>query len=180
MNWQDGSIAICKGFTMRIPTLLHTVNAGATHSYLRLWVTNLLALGLVACGGGVNDEVTGTKDPLASYRQQVVTWSACDFGNYQELSSLPPIAAVISEMQCTKIRVPTDYTNPQGQVLEIGVSRVKATPSAFKPELFFFNPGGPGGDVMRCQPFLHRSGRLIRRTMRFRLRKSSNCVNALM
>ena len=131
---------------MRIPTLLHAVNAGATHFFLRPWVTNLLALGLVACGGGAIDEVTSTKDPLASYRQQVVTWSACDFGSYQELSSLPPIAAIMSEMQCTKIRVPTDYTNPQGQALEIGVSRVKATPSAFKPELFFFNPGGPGGD----------------------------------
>lgn len=49
------------------------------------------------------------------------------------------------EMDCGKVRVPLDYTNPGGRTIEIAVSRLKAADPAKRRGVLFTNPGGPGG-----------------------------------
>jgi pimeloyl-ACP methyl ester carboxylesterase len=47
-------------------------------------------------------------------------------------------------MECAKVQVPIDYTQPQGPTAEIAMSRLKATDPAHRIGSLLVNPGGPG------------------------------------
>lgn len=108
----------------------------------------LLIAALTACGGSGGGGNAGdgggvavtAPDPLDVYRQQTVAWKNCD----AIPEALDP--SVVERTQCAAVRVPRDYLDPTGAVIEIGLMRVKAIPSETKPEPLFFNPGGPGGE----------------------------------
>lgn len=63
---------------------------------------------------------------LRSYYTQDVAWSACE-----------------SDFQCAKIKVPLDYSKPDGESIEIAALKL-ATKGGSKGSLLI-NPGGPGG-----------------------------------
>lgn len=65
---------------------------------------------------------------LSRFTEQQVTWSNCG-----------------ASAECTIVQVPMDYTNPDGRVLDIAVTRVPATGDSLGP--LFVNPGGPGGSA---------------------------------
>jgi pimeloyl-ACP methyl ester carboxylesterase len=48
---------------------------------------------------------------------------------------------------CTRVRVPVDYTRPTGPSIELAVVRHAATDRARRIGTLFVNPGGPGGPV---------------------------------
>ncbi|AOS62369.1 alpha/beta hydrolase [Actinoalloteichus hymeniacidonis] len=48
-------------------------------------------------------------------------------------------------MECTTVSVPLDYQNPDGDTLELDLSRIKATDPDSRKGVLLFNPGGPGG-----------------------------------
>jgi pimeloyl-ACP methyl ester carboxylesterase len=62
---------------------------------------------------------------LAAFYDQKVRWSGCGGG-----------------FDCTKVKVPLDYTNPQGETIELDVVRLKGRSPLGSLVL---NPGGPGG-----------------------------------
>lgn len=118
-------------------------------------LTTLVALVAAVCVAGCdgsNHTAVDNADGLGGYRQQTLTWKACD------LSDLPPPMLdmispdVLQRLQCTDMRVPRNYAQPADGELTIALSRVQARPStsaatsARKAEPLFFNPGGPGGD----------------------------------
>ncbi|MCD2196539.1 alpha/beta hydrolase [Actinomycetospora endophytica] len=47
-------------------------------------------------------------------------------------------------MECAKVDVPADYTNPQGRTAQIAISRLKATDPTQRIGSLLVNPGGPG------------------------------------
>jgi len=98
----------------------------------------LLALAVIA-GCGVNsDSGTTTISPsaatseqavsLGQFYQQPLTWRGCGDG-----------------FQCTKVKVPLDYSAPTGRSIEISVNRLRAKNQSNRIGALFVNPGGPGG-----------------------------------
>ena len=85
--------------------------------------------------GGSNGASTGKADPsiaeaapeeLRSFYSQEVSWTACE-----------------GKLQCAKIKVPVDYSKPDGDSIEIAALKMPATGN--KTGSLLVNPGGPGG-----------------------------------
>jgi pimeloyl-ACP methyl ester carboxylesterase len=98
-----------------------------------------LALVLSSCtlgGGGSGAKSSSTPDPeiaaaapaeLRSYYTQQADWVPCE-----------------SDFECAKIKVPMDYSKPDGESIEIAALRLPSKGSDKKGSLVV-NPGGPGG-----------------------------------
>ena len=75
---------------------------------------------------------------LESFYSQKVEWYDCMATAGVEKS------ADRTGFQCAKVKVPLDYSQPDGQTIEIAMKKHPATGSARQGTLFM-NPGGPGG-----------------------------------
>ena len=75
---------------------------------------------------------------LESFYSQKVEWYDCVATAGVEKS------ADRTGFQCAKVTVPLDYSQPDGQTIEIAMKKHPATGSARQGTLFM-NPGGPGG-----------------------------------
>ena len=75
---------------------------------------------------------------LESFYSQKVEWYDCVATAGVEKS------ADKTGFQCAKVTVPLDYSQPDGQTIEIAMKKHPATGSARQGTLFM-NPGGPGG-----------------------------------
>ncbi|MFI5955717.1 alpha/beta hydrolase [Cryptosporangium sp. NPDC051539] len=69
-----------------------------------------------------------------------IAWTACGTENYPTL-------------QCGKVQVPLDYSNPGGQKITLAVSRVPHT-AAKSQGVLLVNPGGPGGSGLTLAGFV--------------------------
>ncbi len=74
---------------------------------------------------------------LAKFTQQKVRWEKCGVKGLDEAGA-----------RCASIRVPLDYSRPDGQTLDIGFSRIKATDTRHRIGLMMHNSGGPGGPTL--------------------------------
>ena len=102
-----------------------------------------IAASLVACGGG-----SSTPDPLQSYRTQTLQWAACDptiLGSTEE-ASRADWAALGDRLQCSTLRAPMDWAQPDRSDVFVSVMRVATADPAKRRGVLLFNPGGPGGD----------------------------------
>lgn len=98
----------------------------------------VLALVLSSCtlfGGGSNS-ASSTPDPsiaasapaeLRSFYSQQLKWSACE-----------------GDFQCAKVKVPVDYSKPDGDSIELAAIKLVSKGGNKKGSLLV-NPGGPGG-----------------------------------
>ena len=75
---------------------------------------------------------------LESFYSQKVEWYDCVATGGMEKS------AEKTGFQCAKVTVPLDYSQPDGQTIEIAMKKHLATGSVRQGTLFM-NPGGPGG-----------------------------------
>ena len=75
---------------------------------------------------------------LESFYGQKVAWYDCVATGGMEKS------ADKTGFQCAKVKVPLDYSKPDGQTIEIAMKKHQATGSVRQGTLFM-NPGGPGG-----------------------------------
>ena len=75
---------------------------------------------------------------LESFYGQKVEWYDCVATGGMEKS------AEKTGFQCAKVKVPLDYSQPDGQTIEIAMKKHQATGSVRQGALFV-NPGGPGG-----------------------------------
>ena len=75
---------------------------------------------------------------LESFYGQKVEWYDCVATAGVEKS------AEKTGFQCAKVTVPLDYSQPDGQTIEIAMKKHLATGSVRQGTLFM-NPGGPGG-----------------------------------
>ncbi|SEG93758.1 tripeptidyl-peptidase B. Serine peptidase. MEROPS family S33 [Saccharopolyspora kobensis] len=82
---------------------------------------------------------------LERYYGQPLNWGPC-----------APFATTESDrasyvdpgLECTRVEVPMDYADPQGEVITIGVLRSPATDQPQKIGSLLINPGGPGASGM--------------------------------
>jgi pimeloyl-ACP methyl ester carboxylesterase len=79
---------------------------------------------------------------LASFYGQPLSWGDCESfaGNSQDRSSYSA-----DGLQCTRMRVPLDYSNPKGATVSIAVMRIKSATKGQRIGSLLTNPGGPGG-----------------------------------
>ena len=75
---------------------------------------------------------------LESFYGQTVEWYDCGATGGMEKS------AEATVFKCAKVKVPLDYSQPDGQAIEIAMKKHVATGSIHRGSLFI-NPGGPGG-----------------------------------
>jgi len=69
---------------------------------------------------------------LPEYAQQKPAWHRC--------GSATPAA-----FQCATLKVPLDYSRPDGKKIDVAISRIKASSPAERRGVLLLNPGGPGG-----------------------------------
>ena len=62
-------------------------------------------------------------------------WQAC-----------PAVHGVPATVRCATVEVPLDHSEPNGETIEIGVSRMQARDQSRRRGVVMGNPGGPGGD----------------------------------
>ncbi|MBW5482768.1 alpha/beta hydrolase [Streptomyces bambusae] len=72
--------------------------------------------------------------PTPEYLTQKLDWQRCD-----------PDPQLPASYECATVKVPLDYRRPQGQKLDLAVSRMKAADPAKRRGVMLLNPGGPGG-----------------------------------
>ncbi len=109
---------------------------------MRTLVATLAAGSLVA---GVVAATAGNTTALAAAPTSTIAWSACtDEG----------LAAAKAE--CGFLSVPMDWSKPNGEKIQVAVSRVKATAAKSQGPMLI-NPGGPGGSGLGFSAFLAQS-----------------------
>lgn len=111
----------------------------------RIWLSAIaMAASLVACGGG-GDSNGSAPDPLQSYRDQTLQWAPCD-ESILGWSEEKTWAQLGDRLQCSTLRVPMDWAQPERSDVWVSVMRVAAADPAQRRGAVLFNPGGPGGD----------------------------------
>ncbi|HEX3790734.1 MAG TPA: alpha/beta hydrolase [Pseudonocardiaceae bacterium] len=102
-----------------------------------------------ATAGAPDVETRGPAGPvpagLAKFYGQTLAWGGCS-GYATDDNAAQAYNA--SNLQCTRLTVPLDYTKPQGTTITLGVMRVQATDKATRIGSLLVNPGGPGASGM--------------------------------
>ena len=104
----------------------------------RLLLAGAMTLALTACSALSSVDVAPVPIPapsattamaasLESFYGQQVTWRNC------------------GDADCTTVKVPIDYANPDERTIDLAVTRVRSTGTAIGS--LFVNPGGPGGSA---------------------------------
>ncbi|HEX3778985.1 MAG TPA: alpha/beta hydrolase [Pseudonocardiaceae bacterium] len=84
---------------------------------------------------------------LDSFYNQALTWGGCQSYATDDQGSQLFGAA---DLQCARLTVPLDYSQPKGKTITIGVLRIKATDQGKRIGSLLMNPGGPGGSGMEA------------------------------
>ena len=86
-----------------------------------------MAASLMACGGGDSTD-SSTPNPLPAYRQQTLEWAPCD----ETILGLPKETTrkrwdqLGTRLQCSTMRVPMDWAQPDRSDVFVSVMRVAA------------------------------------------------------
>ncbi|MEU0452958.1 alpha/beta hydrolase [Streptomyces sp. NPDC006129] len=86
---------------------------------------------LAALVPGLPATASAAGNPLGQYLQQKPAWHRCD-------SSKP------AAYQCATIKVPLDYSRPDGKKIDLAISRWKTSGRSERRGVLLLNPGGPG------------------------------------
>ncbi|MFE0100073.1 alpha/beta hydrolase [Streptomyces sp. NPDC059009] len=77
-------------------------------------------------------QAAGQTGKLDRYTHQTPQWKRCS----------PDQPA---KFQCATIQVPLDYGDPDGKIIDVAISRIKASDPGKRRGVLLMNPGGPGG-----------------------------------
>jgi pimeloyl-ACP methyl ester carboxylesterase len=113
-------------------------------SHKRLAVAGVFALAAAGCASGTADLAANPSAPdgLRRFYDQKPEWSPCAAGSSGDAESPEDPKA---GFECTKIKVPLDYSKPDGETIELAVNRLPAADRAKRIGSLLTNPGGPGG-----------------------------------
>lgn len=93
------------------------------------------------------DVTAGTDSALATYYTQDLSWGECDYSRQDQDAA--------ENLDCARVSVPVDYTNPGAGDTFVEVARLSSAEGDPRGTLFL-NPGGPGGsgvDMMLSASF---------------------------
>ncbi|MEU9237212.1 alpha/beta hydrolase [Streptomyces subrutilus] len=99
--------------------------------------------GIVAAGCAGGPTVTGRAAPdprsdLSPFHEQEIAWRACP------ADEVPEEAADSLRFECAMVKVPLDYSRPDGTTIDIAVNRLPAADRKQRIGSLLTNPGGPG------------------------------------
>ncbi|GAA1911333.1 alpha/beta hydrolase [Streptomyces sodiiphilus] len=117
---------------------MHKAAVMGTLGALALWTLALPPAVAEAPPPGSADEARGAA--LAAQRAEAagISWGPCD-----------PAENLREPVECGTVTVPVDYAAPDGDTIELHVSRLKATgPEKERQGALLYNPGGPGANGM--------------------------------
>ncbi|MFJ9678971.1 alpha/beta hydrolase [Streptomyces sp. NPDC101194] len=122
-----------------------------TASLLAVGAATALISALTPAMASSASRTTAAKDPLRQYTQQNPRWQRCDAENP-------------ATYQCATLKVPLDYSDPDGKRIGIAISRLKASSAEERRGVLLLNPGGPGGPGldMPVDPELNLPGKVKR------------------
>ncbi|MFC8208563.1 MULTISPECIES: alpha/beta hydrolase [Streptomyces] len=83
-------------------------------------------------------------------RTHQVNWGQCPDDVVAE--------AAPTVLQCATVRVPLDYTHPEGEQIDLAVSRLAAANPDRRRGVLMLNPGGPGGSGLALSALLVAQG----------------------
>lgn len=115
--------------------------------------TRLRALGLgvallaAACSGGA-----GGTAPATRPRHTTTTSSTTTSTTAAEAPIAPPVWRSCAEGDCATLRVPLDRARPDGEQIELALSRVRARKPSQRIGSLLVNPGGPGAPGVGFAP----------------------------
>ncbi|HJP76142.1 MAG TPA: alpha/beta hydrolase [Pseudonocardiaceae bacterium] len=84
---------------------------------------------------------------LDKFYNQALRWGPCQ--NYATSDTGTQLFTG-SNMQCARVTVPLDYSQPQGTTITIAALRIKATDPGHRIGSLLMNPGGPGASGMEA------------------------------
>ncbi|MFJ8585026.1 alpha/beta hydrolase [Streptomyces sp. NPDC093595] len=133
---------------MPTPSRTHRRTAVLAAASAASAVAVLLAAG---CSGGTGDGGEGGRDrDLAA---QALEWSECRAPSVGEGSGTAPSPLPGgATWECAFMDVPRDYTQPDGETIELALIRAKAADPARRIGSLLFNFGGPGGSGITALP----------------------------
>ncbi|MEV8535819.1 alpha/beta fold hydrolase [Streptomyces sp. NPDC051211] len=94
------------------------------------------------CSGG-GSAVAGRAAPdprsdLRPFHEQKIVWRACP------ADEVPDEVAGFLRFECAVVKVPLDYSRPDGKTIDIAVNRLPASDKKQRIGSLLTNPGGPG------------------------------------
>jgi len=128
-------------------TLMDTFRHSASRrgKHLRRLIT-VLAVAGVAAGTMVTTSVAATAKTATSRATATasISWGSCSDPNLKQMHA-----------QCGFLKVPLNYSHPNGAKISLAVSRIAHTSSAADYQgIILTNPGGPGGSGLNLNAFL--------------------------
>lgn len=100
----------------------------------RLWATTAaLAAAIVVLSGCT---ASGSTSSTPEWKPKPVTWNECSADDAE--------ANGTEGFLCATLAVPVDYSDPEGEMTEIALSKLPATGKKGETETLLMNPGGPG------------------------------------
>ena len=93
---------------------------------------------LAALVPGLPATASAAGNPLGQYLQQKPAWHRCD-------------SSKSAAFQCATIKVPLDYSRPDGKKVDLAISRLKASSKSERRGVLMLNPGGPGSPGLDMQ-----------------------------
>ncbi|PXY32542.1 alpha/beta hydrolase [Prauserella muralis] len=119
----------------------------ALERYLSLAACVLVAAGLTACSSG--QEPAGPAGPvpqgLERFYGQSLDWSDC--GSFATSAAAESVFQG-DGLECARLTVPLDYSEPGGTTITLGVLRKQASEPGDRIGSLVMNPGGPGASGM--------------------------------
>ncbi len=99
---------------------------------------------VTAAGTAVSTANAATTSATATTATADITWGPCSDPSLKQVHA-----------QCGFLKVPLDYSHPNGATISLAVSRIRHTSPAPKYQgIILTNPGGPGGSGLNLNAFL--------------------------
>lgn len=88
----------------------------------------------------------GAPKGFKSYYTQEVTWRQCE--SDEVVSSFMSVPSDMESYQCTTLKAPMNWEDPDSEEIELGVARYVPGRDGESRDPLFFNLGGPGGGAV--------------------------------
>lgn len=114
-------------------------------------ISSIAVTGLLVAGCSMTSTPDPPLDRAQPASQTELRWSPCPAG-VEDPDAGPP------QLQCATVQVPLDYHDPDGEQIDLTISRLPASNPDTRRGSLMLNPGGPGGSGLDQPVFLTQRG----------------------
>ncbi|MGW6037006.1 alpha/beta hydrolase [Gordonia terrae] len=114
-------------------------------------ISSIAVTGLLVAGCSMTSTPDPPLDRAQPASQTELRWSPCPAG-VEDPDAGPP------QLHCATVQVPLDYDDPDGEQIDLTISRLPASNPDTRRGSLMLNPGGPGGSGLDQPVFLTQRG----------------------